>query len=241
MQCRFDGWRWSTASRALDLNEKSVVINHGKGGVNHDAEGTARNINVARVEVAAQQSVAASVSPRSGFAARHLQPKLQWMVRMASRGWATLGAPPSEPSCRCETTGSSWISARSRDSIRVWPTLVPKTPVQVPSRLTHRCSTGPTSASADFDQSFPDFFRFEERQREFDQQVKTNTFPSLTLLRLNHDHFGSFGNASFGVNTPELQMADNDYSVGLVPRHPGEDCKMADEKKLGPVRVNLRT
>jgi hypothetical protein len=114
-------------------------------------------------------------------------------------------------------------------------------PVQVPSRLTHRCSTGPTSASADFDHSFPDFFCFEERQHEFDQQVKTNTFPSLTLLRLNHDHFGSFGNASFGVNTPELQMADNDYSVGLVPRHPGEDCKMADEKKLGPVRVNLRT
>jgi hypothetical protein len=67
-----------------------------------------------------------------------------------------------------------------------------------------------------FDQSFPDYFRFKEWKREFDQQVKTNTFPNLTLLRLNHDHFGSFGSASFGVNTPKLQMADNDYSVGLV-------------------------
>jgi hypothetical protein len=64
-----------------------------------------------------------------------------------------------------------------------------------------------------FDQSFPDFFRLQEWQREFDQQVKTNTFPNLTLLRLNHDHFGNFGSASFGVNTPELQMADNDYYV----------------------------
>jgi hypothetical protein len=67
-----------------------------------------------------------------------------------------------------------------------------------------------------FDQSFPDFFRFQEWEREFNHQVSTNTFPNLTLLRLNHDHFGSFGSASFGVNTPELQIADNDYSVGLV-------------------------
>lgn len=67
-----------------------------------------------------------------------------------------------------------------------------------------------------FDQAFPDFFRYQDWAREFDQQVKTNTFPNLTLLRLNHDHFGSFGSASFGLNTPELQMADDDYSVGLV-------------------------
>jgi hypothetical protein len=36
------------------------------------------------------------------------------------------------------------------------------------------------------------------------------------MVRLNHDHFGSFRAASFGVNTPELQIADNDYSVGLL-------------------------
>jgi len=40
--------------------------------------------------------------------------------------------------------------------------------------------------------------------------------PSLTLLRLPHDHTGSFGTAFAGVNTPELQVADNDYAVGLV-------------------------
>jgi len=33
---------------------------------------------------------------------------------------------------------------------------------------------------------------------------------------LSHDHTGSFGSALGGVNTPELQQADNDYAVGLL-------------------------
>jgi hypothetical protein len=67
-----------------------------------------------------------------------------------------------------------------------------------------------------FDQSFPDFFRYKEWAREFNNQVKSNNMPSLTLLRYDHDHFGSFSSASFGVNTPELQIADDDYAVGLT-------------------------
>ena len=51
-----DGWQWSTAARALDLIEKSVVINYGKGGAKYDPEGTARNINVARVGVTARRA-----------------------------------------------------------------------------------------------------------------------------------------------------------------------------------------
>ena len=35
-------------------------------------------------------------------------------------------------------------------------------------------------------------------------------------MRFAHDHFGSFGQAEDGVNTPETQMADNDYAVGLL-------------------------
>ena len=31
-----------------------------------------------------------------------------------------------------------------------------------------------------------------------------------------HDHTGNFDTAIQGVNTPELQVADNDYAVGLV-------------------------
>ena len=66
-----------------------------------------------------------------------------------------------------------------------------------------------------FDQSYPDFFRFMEWQREFKQQVKDNEFPTLTLLRYDHDHFGNFGTAGF-TSTREYQMADDDYAVGLT-------------------------
>jgi hypothetical protein len=40
--------------------------------------------------------------------------------------------------------------------------------------------------------------------------------PALTLIRLSHDHFGDFDTAIDGVNTVETQMADNDFSLGLI-------------------------
>jgi hypothetical protein len=67
-----------------------------------------------------------------------------------------------------------------------------------------------------FDQAFPDFFRYKEWAREFENYVKQNNFPAFETVRFNHDHFGSFGSASFAVNTPELQIADDDYAVGLL-------------------------
>lgn len=36
------------------------------------------------------------------------------------------------------------------------------------------------------------------------------------LVRFSHDHFGNFGTAIYRVNTPELQMADNDYATALL-------------------------
>jgi YVTN family beta-propeller protein len=68
-----------------------------------------------------------------------------------------------------------------------------------------------------FDQAYPDFWRFQEWNREFQQFVANGNLPSLEMIRgLSHDHTGSFGAALGGVNTPELQQADNDYAVGLL-------------------------
>ena len=211
-----DGWQWSTAARALDLNEKSVVINYGKGGANYDSEGTARNINVARVGVAARR------------AWQPLYPDDPDLLPGTANEVAADG-PDGE-----QGLGYLWDAAiRAKLSVRNYGFFLDLGAVQgLDPTLTDPCSKNPPIQVAfpahtslldrtdfcfrGFDQSFPDFFRFQEWQREFDQQAKTNTFPNLTLLRLNHDHFGSFGSASFGVNTPELQIADNDYSVGLV-------------------------
>ena len=68
-----------------------------------------------------------------------------------------------------------------------------------------------------YDQVYPDLWRFNEWNREFQQFVANHNLPSLEMIRgLSHDHTGSFSAALGGVNTPELQQSDNDYSVGLL-------------------------
>ena len=67
-----------------------------------------------------------------------------------------------------------------------------------------------------FDQRLPDYWRVKEWEREFDGFEKNDNLPNLELMRLAHDHFGSFAESLDGVNTIETQMADNDYSLGLI-------------------------
>jgi YVTN family beta-propeller protein len=67
-----------------------------------------------------------------------------------------------------------------------------------------------------YDQNYPDLWRFNEWKREFDQFVAGGNLPSLSMMRVSHDHMGSFGTALAGVNTPETQQADDDLAVGLL-------------------------
>jgi Phosphoesterase family len=67
-----------------------------------------------------------------------------------------------------------------------------------------------------FDQNYPDLWRYQEWKREFDQYVANGNLPNLSLVRLSHDHMGSFGTALAGVNTPEAEQADDDLAVGSL-------------------------
>jgi YVTN family beta-propeller protein len=67
-----------------------------------------------------------------------------------------------------------------------------------------------------FDMVYPDLWRYEEWKREFDQYVANGKLPSLTQLRISHDHMGSFSSALAGLNTPETQQADCDMTLGLI-------------------------
>ncbi len=66
------------------------------------------------------------------------------------------------------------------------------------------------------DTAYSDYPRVQEWMREFNGFAESGDLPNLTLLRLPGDHTGSFSSAILGVNTPETQVADNDYAVGLV-------------------------
>src|SRR5215510_1346209 len=67
-----------------------------------------------------------------------------------------------------------------------------------------------------YDQNYPDLWRYNEWKREFDQFVANGNLPSLSLVRISHDHMGSFGSALGGVNTPETQQADCDLALGRM-------------------------
>jgi hypothetical protein len=100
-----------------------------------------------------------------------------------------------------------------------------------------------------FDDGLPDFFRYIEWAREFDDFVKNKTLPNLALLRLMNDHTGAFAQAIRGVNTPELHVADAFgngcataahlvivlYAASLPRRSGSVDCRNASASRSSAV------
>ncbi len=79
-----------------------------------------------------------------------------------------------------------------------------------------------------YDQNYPDLWRFNEWKREFDQFAAQGNLPSLSMVRVSHDHMGNFGSALAGVNTPETQQADDDLAVGRLVQSVSESRYGAD-------------
>jgi hypothetical protein len=113
-----------------------------------------------------------------------------------------------------------WYGTDSNEYVFIYdisaPTPVKKQVVQVPALTpyTDRFYRG-------FDNSLPDFYRYTEWARDFDARYAGGPrggtdLPALSLVRLMHDHTGNFGQAIDGVNTADLEVAANDYAVGLL-------------------------
>lgn len=214
----FDGWQWSLAARTLDINEKCVPVNYGKGGCNYDSEGTSRNINVALTGTAARKAWQPLYPPDPNL----LPGNANEMEADGPEGEQGLGYL-WDAALRAGLTVRNYgfyLDLGADAVLNFPPTLTnpcgATPPIQVAFPAHRSLLTRTDFCFRGFDQSFPDYFRYTEWLREFNQQVATNTFPNLTLLRYDHDHFGSFGSASFSVNTPELQIADDDYAVALT-------------------------
>jgi len=214
-----NGWNWSTAARATDFVERTIPMNYAHRGLGYDVEGMNRGINtaVARAE-------------------DRVHGKLEDPDDQLP-GSADVSAPdgPEE-----DETGAGylWDSAlRARLTVRNYgfyinlalyapaPDGTPALPllhdpaaagvrVAFPTNPRLLDITDPYFRS--FDMRFADYWRFKEWEREFDDYVKQGNLPNLELLRLPHDHFGTFSEAQDGVDTVETMMADNDYAVGLV-------------------------
>jgi YVTN family beta-propeller protein len=217
-----DGWQWSTAGRGLDLNEKVVVVNYGKGGGSYDSEGLSRDVNVA-LPTAARTAA----DPVYGIEAAKDPDLLPGTANVVAAD-----GPEGE-----EGAGYIWNAAlRAGKSVRNYGFFQDLVRYQAPASfgglppLRDPASSNtqvafPTDPALltltdlffrGFDDQLPDFYRYQEWAREFDQQVANHSFPAFELVRFMNDHTGSFSTAIDGVNTPELQQADNDYAVGLL-------------------------
>ncbi|HLI76189.1 MAG TPA: alkaline phosphatase family protein [Acidobacteriaceae bacterium] len=215
-----DGWPWSTSARTTDVIEKEIPVNYAGRGIDNDSEGTNRNLNVG-IGNTLQRYAA---DPLTGT-----DPDLL-------PGNANVAAPDSEDGSQGQ--GYLWNGALkagltvrnygffldlARYNLTVYPPLnIPEDPNAYADHLQVAYSTNTVLSQytdpyyRGFDNSFPDYFRFTEWQREFQGYVNSGNLPNLSFVRLMHDHFGNFATAINGVNTPELQIADNDYAVASV-------------------------
>jgi DNA-binding beta-propeller fold protein YncE len=220
-----DGWNWSTSARAADTIEKTEPINYAGRGLNYDYEGTNRNANV---------GFATPAERSAAFPAYNTLPS-------AVRNSLLLGtndvSAPDSPEGEAGA-GYLWDSAlRAGLNLRNYGFFIDLAPYRVPVNIggipnTIRdpfASNTPVATATKgalrpvtdvffrgFDDSFPDFYRVNEWEREFDQFEKDGSLPNLEFVRVMNDHTGSFSTSIDGVNTPELDTADNDYAVGRI-------------------------
>ncbi len=219
-----NGWPWSTSAHESDMSAKNLSVNYAGRGLTYDWEGTNRNVDIAeptlqdREEEEPLYTVAfpsdpADVLPGTASIAAPDGPEGQ-----VQKGYLWDAALRAGLTVRnygfLEDLDRYEVPVQDGGIAEVEQPYATKYQVAFPANPTLLNRTDPYFRG--FDTAFPDYWREQEWAREFLGQVANNDMPNLTLLRLMHDHLGSFSTAIDGVNTPETQIADNDYAIGQV-------------------------
>lgn len=206
----WEGWDWSVSAQTSDYRERMMA-----GGMNSEQTGLNRNINL-RLATSKERNAEQPSSPTDPD------------ILPSERDVTSPDGPDGE-----EGTGHLWdIALRQGLTLRNWGFFgqnrafrtpsdqyirnpyAQHTPVFVATKSALAAYSDPYYL--DFDTAFPDFWRIQEWKREFEEFQEKQTAPDLMLIRLGNDHFGNFNSAIDGVNTPETQMADNDYAFGQI-------------------------
>jgi DNA-binding beta-propeller fold protein YncE len=213
-----EGWPWSTAARESDQGEKTVPPAYANRGVLDDTFGLNRGINVAYPTLAERRASESTtpadpdILPGGGDVAGMDGPDGQ-----IQKGYLWSAA------LRKKLTVRNY--GMDGDESRYDPHDPHTIPMDLDAHAHHRRVFYPAIADLvgisdlyyrGFQPAYPDLYREREWQREFMGFVKDGKLPALSLVTLPGDHMGDFPTALDGVNTPELQQADNDYAVGLL-------------------------
>ncbi|MEC4882908.1 MAG: beta-propeller fold lactonase family protein [Scytonema sp. PMC 1070.18] len=237
------GWNWSTYARTTDYTEKSQSVlygNAGFSGLTYDYEGTNRNINVSlpapsqpipqlstRVTEILDPSGSSLILPgpkdvNAPEGDGELDPDAigGFLWDSALRNGKTVRNYGFFVESTYYGTSGTQVDPTKPDPNN--PLYIPITPTPFADKIPQ----APVGKSVlqdktdiyfrGYDQKIPDIYLYNEWARDIDKYLEKNELPNLTMVRLPHDHFGNFNDAVAGVNTAELQMADNDYAVGLL-------------------------
>jgi DNA-binding beta-propeller fold protein YncE len=201
-----DGWDFSTAARVNDFGEHSQGAALGRG-----LWGTNRGLNVGLATSAERHAdwdssptdpnllpgaydVGAADGPGGEVGTGYI-----WDAalrrRLSVRNYGFFEAADENP----PAVRDPFVEKRRMISV-TRPSLIPNTDLYYRG----------------WDTAYPDYWRYQEWRREFEQFVSNKSLPNLMLVELGGDHTGSFDKAIDGVNTPETQVADNDYALGMI-------------------------
>ena len=227
-----DGWEWATAARETDTDVKWIPMDYAYApisdatnqdgyyrGAPYDAEGQNQDVDVGIATLAGREVA---------------QPEYGLVTSYAVGGTDNFlpgtnnDAAPDGPNGD-KQTGYLWDAAlRAGLTIRNYGFYIDLggayANVPNPYQLgdIEAYSTNPTLINytdpyfRSFDNNYPDYWRYLEWDREFQNYVANGNLPQMTFLRYMHDHMGSFSTAVGGINFPEAQQADDDYAVGLT-------------------------
>jgi YVTN family beta-propeller protein len=210
-----DGWNWSQQGRANEYTMRVVPLSYASEGIPYDFSGQNRSNNVtmpdqggsdpfdSRITTLLDPSGSSTILPgdrdiaaidyiwdsalRAGKSVRHYG-------MYVDQTYYQLGAPFYIPIVR------NAYARRVRQAPPSRPSLVGRTDLYYRG----------------WDLNAPDRYRYEEWKREFDGYVKHHDLPAFESVELMMDHFGEFKTNVAGLNTPYLQIGDNDYALGLL-------------------------
>jgi DNA-binding beta-propeller fold protein YncE len=224
-----NGWPWSTSGRESDDGAKMVPVFYGQRGGSYDFEGLNSSINVGLTGAERDAAQPLQRDAKSGKSDPDELP-----------GHGNVAAPDGPEGEQQQ--GYLWDAAlragltvrnygfmidltRYAEGLRMslqHAAYIPLEPDPHAKGLTVAYAANPELARRTdpffrgFDPAFPDTYREREWEREFREYVANGQLPALSLVRLMNDHTGSFAFATAGVNTPERQVADNDFAVGKL-------------------------
>jgi YVTN family beta-propeller protein len=224
-----DGWSWSMQGRVTNTETITQQINYAfvNRGLSYESEGTNRNVPVNFATVAERDAAAGPAGTTNYSAASAGVTGGTANLLAGAANHASADAPFGiEDGYIFNAVLKAGGTVRNYGFLvnNIGPIGTKAAPVSDPF-LSGKIQVAPLDPALapltdvyfrGYDQNYPDLWRYNEWKREFDQFVANKNLPNLSLVRISHDHMGSFGTALGGVNTPETQQADCDLALGRI-------------------------